>query len=177
MHDMDEGERSILERLDARLEDPALRRRLDEIADRVVRALAERPDDVMAWEPVPLELYGVDLPGGILSSWVFALRAGATSGAERHPNSRQRMRSWRGGGDFQSRVGAQPWHTQTLTSERRAPLEERWVSIAPNTWHQVVVPHRDWTVVSFQTATVEELVEERPHPDREGEVKRRRYVD
>jgi hypothetical protein len=57
------------------------------------------PEDVLAWEPIPLDLYKVPLPKAIHSSWVFILRANTVSGAERHPNSHQRMMSYRGTGD------------------------------------------------------------------------------
>ena len=174
---METEERRILEELDARLADAGVRARIDEIVDRVEKALAEAPDDVMAWEPIPLELYGGELPGGIHSSWVFVLREGATTGAERHPNSRQRMTSWRGSGDFQTRPG-EDWSSHRLRPcSSGAPLEERWVSIPTNVWHQGAVFGTSWAVVSFQTADVDELVEERPDVDREGEVRRRKYVE
>jgi hypothetical protein len=56
---------------------------------------------VMAWEPIPLSIYGNALPAMIRSSWVFILRAGTNTGAERHPNSHQRMMSFEGSGDMQ----------------------------------------------------------------------------
>ncbi len=174
---MEKEERRILEELDARLAGEGVRERIDEIVDRVERALAGSPDEVMAWEPIPLDLYGDAPPGGVRSSWVFVLRAGATTGAERHPNSRQRMVSWRGSGDFQMRPGEE-WCSHRLRPfSSEAPLEERWISIPPNVWHQGVVSSSSWTVVSFQTASVDELVEERPDVDGEGEVRRRKYVE
>ena len=109
------------------------------------------------------------------------LRRGVTTGAERHPNSRQRMVSWSGSGDFQVHDGAR-WVSHLLVDDPKAPLESRWVSIPPSTWHQGVVGDRDWLVVSFQTAAAGELVEERPdpadpdpfHPRR---TRRRRYAE
>jgi hypothetical protein len=58
---------------------------------------------VMAWEPIPLSIYGNALPAMIRSIWVFILRAGTNTGAERHPNSHQRMMSFEGSGDMQIR--------------------------------------------------------------------------
>jgi hypothetical protein len=109
------------------------------------------------------------------------LRRGVTTGAERHPNSRQRMFSLSGGGDFQVHDGTR-WTSHFLVTDRRAPLEERWVSIPPNTWHQGVVGEKDWLVVSFQTAAPGELIEERPDPDdpdpfRPSRTRRRRYAE
>lgn len=122
----------------------------------------------MAWEPIPLSMYGGSLPALVRSSWVFILRAGATTGAERHPNSQQRMMSYRGTGDLQT-GGEDRWQSHRLSSEASAALEQRWISVPPSVWHQAVVPDQDWIVVSFHTVSAEELIEERPDsgdPDR-----------
>src|SRR5207249_1597152 len=89
------------------------------------------------------------------------LRTGTTTGAERHPNSHQRMMSFRGTGDMQT-GGDGRWQTNALISDRGAELEQKWVSIPENVWHQAVVPDADWVVVSFHTVPAEELIEERP---------------
>ncbi len=91
----------LLEQLDALIRQPDIEARLDPIADRVERKLAGDPIAVMAWEPVPLEVYGRALPDGMRSSWVFVLRGkGTNTGPERHPNSHQRMASYRRSGDM-----------------------------------------------------------------------------
>lgn len=46
----------------------------------------------------------------------------------------------------------------------------RWASIPLNVWHQAVVFHKNWVVVSFHTALTHELIEERP----DGDVTRQR---
>jgi len=123
----------------------------------------------LAWEPIPLAAYGSELPSFIQSSWVFILRARTITGAERHPNSHQRLVSYRGSGDFQisfqgSEISETPdWHSNLLTSSA-VGLDQRWVSIPTNTWHQGVTGDDDWIVVSFQTAPERELIEERPDP-------------
>jgi hypothetical protein len=63
----------------------AIRPKIDSIVARVEEKLRERPDDVLAWEPIPLDLYTAPLLETIRSSWVFVLRANTTTGAERHP--------------------------------------------------------------------------------------------
>jgi hypothetical protein len=148
---------------------------LDAIATRVEQKLDADPSALMAWEPVPLAVYSTPLPEGIASSWVFVLRAGAVTGAERHPNSRQRMMSYRGTGDMQV-WSDQGWQSHLLVSDRRAPLDARWVSIPPETWHQVVVPSRHWAVVSFHTVADTDLIEERPGPTSTNLPVQRRYV-
>jgi hypothetical protein len=181
MGSWNDSERSVLELLDAAVFSPSAVAALRPICDRVLGILARSPREIEAWEPVPLSLYGVELPADVGSSWVFVLRRGVTTGAERHPNSRQRMVSWSGGGDFQVHDGER-WASHRLVSDPAAALERRWVSIPPDTWHQGVVADADWLVVSFHTVSAGELIEERPDPAdpdpfRPRRTRRRRYVD
>jgi hypothetical protein len=171
---MSPQERSLLEALDAALQSDAVRARIEPIVQHVAQKLAQDSTACMAWEPIPLSVYGNSLPEPIHSSWVFILRAGATTGAERHPNSHQRMMSYQGTGDLQT-GGEGRWQSNPLVSG--APnLEERWVSIPPNVWHQVVVPGQDWVVVSFHTVPAHELIEERPDTADTGQTHQRLYL-
>src|SRR5262249_47504443 len=79
-------ERKILESLDAMVSRPEVAAQLDTIGERVLATLARGPREIEAWETVPLSLYGGRLEPEIKSSWVFVLRQGVTTGAERHPN-------------------------------------------------------------------------------------------
>jgi hypothetical protein len=137
--------------------------------------LAKDPRALMAWEVVPPSAYRVELPGVIRSSWVFILRAGAATGAERHPNSQQRMMSYRGAGNFPVWDGT-AWQSNHLVSDRAAPLENRWVSIPVNAWHQSLKPEENWVVVSFHTAGEDELIEERGDPSAPAAISSRRYL-
>jgi hypothetical protein len=160
-------EKSLLETLDGIVRSEKMRAQIRPIVERVRADLSRKTKAVMAWEPIPLEIFGGALPSGIRSAWVFILRAGANTGAERHPNSHQRMMSFEGSGDLQVRaelaVGRDDqWQSNVLVSELDAPLEQRWVSIPSNVWHQPVIPKSaDWVVVSFHTVPAEELIEER----------------
>ncbi len=168
-------ELEVLEALDTAVLFEATRHRIDEIVDRVDRKLERRPDEVLAWEPIPLEFYVSSLPEGICSSWVFILRAHTVTGAERHPNSHQRMMSYRGSGDFQTLENGH-WRSHFLNSEPTAPLEDRWISIPPNIWHQGVVLEEQWVVVSFHTVPADELIEERPESENSNTTRRRKYI-
>ncbi len=160
-HDCDENEVAILRLLDGLLRDPSARTVIDAIASRVEAHLNADTTAPLAWEPVPLNTYTGKLPKFIRSSWVFVLRGNSTSGAERHPNSHQRVMSYRGKGDLQTRVGDE-WHSHVLIDDPSEPLLSRWASIPPNTWHQAVVSGSHWYVVSFHTVPDHELIEERP---------------
>lgn len=168
-------ERSLLESLDAILRSEAIRARITPIVQRVAQNLAQNRAASMAYEPIPLSVYEETLASAIRSSWVFILRAGATTGAERHPNSHQWMMSYQGTGDLQT-GGAGHWQSNPLVSEGRAGLEERWVSVPPNVWHQAVVPDQDWVVISFHTAAAHELIEERPEEAGTSLTYQRRYL-
>ena len=170
---MNPTERDILAALDRAVR--AAAGDIEPIVARVDRALQASPGDVLAWEPIPLSMYKSPLPETIRSSWVFVLRANLATGAERHPNSHQRMMSFRGRGDFPTRTG-EAWVSHYLRSDPEATVEERWISIPPNVWHQGVVGPEDWAVVSFHTVLDHELIEERPALETEAETRRRHYV-
>jgi len=175
-------ERSWLAELDAIVGSEEIRAQIYPIVERVRAELARNEKAQMTWEPIPLTIYGGALPSGIRSSWVFVLRGGAATGAERHPNSHQRMMSFEATGDLQVRAGLAnggegQWQSNLLVSEPEAPLERRWISILRNVWHQVVVPEGpDWVVVSFHTVSAEELIEERPDFDDPTGTKQMRYL-
>jgi hypothetical protein len=165
-------ERSLLEKLDKIVRSGRIRAQIRPIVERVRADLVRKPDALMAWEPVVLETFG-GLPPAIRSGWVFILRAGSDTGAERHPNSHQRMMSFEATGDLQTDAEAAPrnvrseseieWQSNVLVSDPDAPLERRWISIPKNVWHRPVIPKgADWVVVSFHTLSAAELIEERP---------------
>ncbi len=172
---MEAKEIRVLEALERAVRTEPAEALIAEIVARVERSLEADPGASMAWEPIPLDVYE-SLPEGVRSSWVFILRARVVTGAERHPNSRQRMRSWRGGGDFQTRPGTE-WQSHLLRSDPGAAVDEQWLSIPPNVWHQGVVGDQNWVVVSFQTASERDLIEERPDGEDEDSVRRSKYLD
>ena len=169
-------ERSRLELLDAALQSGSVRDHIRSVVVRVSEALAQKKDALMSWEPIPLDIFVTTLPAEIRSAWVFVLRAGADTGAERHPNSHQRMMSFEGSGDFQTGEPGK-WQSNVLVSDPDAPLERRWISIRTNVWHRPVINNAaDWAVVSFHTVPAEELVEERPDDSREAGTRQMKYL-
>ena len=171
----DERELTTLRLLDELLCRAAIRAAIDPIASRVLAQLDADALAPLAWEPIPSGLYSGALPEFIRSSWVFALRGNSASGAERHPNSHQRVRSYRGVGDLQVFVDG-AWRSHVLSDNPHAALLSRWASIPHNTWHQAVVTGPHWAVVSFHTVPDHELIEERPDSNRSDITHQRRYV-
>jgi hypothetical protein len=187
-HAMKPEERARLEKLDTIVRSDELRAKIYPIVDRVCAALSQKPESLMTWEPLPMEIFGEGLPPEIRSGWIFVLRAGADTGAERHPNSHQRMMTLHGSGDMktQSKKGELrikkdekgiDWQANVLVSEPSAALERRWISIPPNVWHRPVVGRNaDWVVISFHTVLAEELIEEKLDESGAG-TKQKKYVE
>lgn len=173
---MTSEEHSRLEVLDRALRPESVRTTIRSIVVRVREQLARGKEMVMSWEPFPLEILATTLPPEIQSGWVFVLRAGADTGAERHPNSHQRMMSFEGSGDFQTGEPGN-WQSNVLVSDPGAPLERRWISIPANVWHRPLInAGSHWAVVSFHTVPAEELIEERPDDSRDGGTRQMKYV-
>src|SRR5947208_15647317 len=121
-------ERSRLESLDAVLRSENVRERIRPIVERVRTELGRRKEALMAWKPIPLTVFGGALAPGVRSAWVFVLRAGADTGAERHPNTHQPMMSFDGGGALQT---GEPvaWQSNVFVSNLVAPLDARVILI------------------------------------------------
>ena len=169
------AERARLEKIDAVLNRKEVRAKILSVVGRVRHRLRSKKSLSLAWETIPLTIFEGRLPKSVRSAWVFGLRAGISTGVERHPNSRQRMMSFEGTGDLQT-AGRGKWRSNVLISEPNAPLEQRWISIPPNRWHRPVIPKSgDWVVVSFHTATADELIEERPADSQSDRTKQSRY--
>jgi hypothetical protein len=157
------SERDILESLDRAIQAPRASALLSVLTDEVGAVLKRDSAARLAWRSVPLEIYD-HLPESIASSWVFVLRAGCSSGAERHPNSIQRVMSYRGQADMRTWDGER-WVSNLLCSGAERELEQRWLSIPTNVWHRPVMGDVDWAVISFHTASDTELIEELPLDD------------
>ncbi len=172
----DDRELTTLCLLDELLHRAAIRAAIDPLASRVLAQLDADALAPLAWESIPLGLYGDTLPRFIRSSWVFVLRGNSASGAERHPNSHQRVMSYRGVGDLQVFIDGE-WRSHVLGDNPQAPVRSRWASIPHDTWHQAVVAGPHWVVVSFHTVPDHELIEERPDSIDIDVTYRRRYVN
>jgi hypothetical protein len=170
-------ERMRLESIDTILRSESVREQIRPIIERVRAELARKKEALMTWGPIALTVFGRALPPEVRSAWVFVLRASADTGAERHPNSHQRMMSFEGSGDMQTGEPGQ-WQSNVLISDPEAPLERRWISIPQNVWHRPVIgAAADWVVVSFHTVPANELIEERPDDSSKDRTKQMKYLD
>jgi len=169
-------ERSCLESIETVLRSENVGEQIRPIVERVRAELRRKKEALMTWEPIPLTVFGRALLPEIRSAWVFVLRVGADTGAERHPNSHQRMMSFEGSGDLQTGEPGQ-WQSNLLVSSSEVSVERRWISIPPNVWHRPVVgADADWAVVSFHTVVADELIEEKPHASSKDGTKQMKYL-
>jgi hypothetical protein len=157
-----------------RLRSPRVGDALAPALARVESALSARPGQPQAWEPLPLGSLGFQPPTEIQSCWIFVLRANATFGAERHPNSHQRTIGLSGAALFELFVDGSwsPWPIRGGGDDSESASA---VSIAPSVWHRIQVGPQNFVSVSFHTVRSEQLIEETPVGADLSITKQRRY--
>lgn len=164
----------VLHELSGLITSQGVSQRIAPVLTRVESVLAASPEQPQAWESVPLSLFGLDLPAGIKSCWVFVLRSGISLGAERHPNSDQRTVALRGSALFEIFISG-VWSPRPIDAAHTNPIEGRWVSISASTWHRIKVGPQNLLSCSFHTVPEAELIEETPVGDDLSVTRTRRY--
>jgi hypothetical protein len=147
--------------------------KLSPVLTRILRALDDGPDLPQAWEPLPKDFFAEPLPGGIVSCWAFALRAGGIFTNERHPNSWQRSIGIRGNALFEVYEDGR-WQPRPVAASG-PDVAARAVSIPPNMWHRITIGPETFVSLSFHTAPASELIEETCVGDDFATTKRRLY--
>ena len=168
------NEDAVLTELQAIIHSPTIRSQLTGTLARVEGTLAASQDQPQAWEPVPLERFGPALPRAIKSCWVFVLRANASFGAERHPNSHQRTVALRGSALFELYRDAN-WSPMPIDAASDDPMKGKWVSIPVSTWHRIKIGPKTLVSLSFHTVPANELIEETPVAEDMAVTRRRLY--
>ena len=149
---------AILSKLEHTLRSGNTVGRLAPVIDRLLRELDQSPAQPQAWQPLDENFLDVELPGGIASCWLFALRGAARFPAERHPNSWQRSIALRGRALFEIyQDGA--WQPRPLDGAG-ATIEKRSISIPTNMWHRIEIGSEPLVSLSFHTVPAAELIEE-----------------
>jgi len=156
---MDQSEQEYLRKIEALLDNEKARFVIDKAVIETKAMLDADPERLTAAVQVSLSVFGDSLPSEIKSCRVFALRAGLESGIECHPNSHQRVLSLEGTGEIRVFDDPEPY-TVSLRSDRGGPLKLRWGSLQENIWHQPVAGMEDWVVLTFHTASEDELIDE-----------------
>ena len=128
---------------------------------RVERALLSHPDHPQAWEPLSVTALPFSIPEGIQSCWIFILRAEASFGAERHPNSHQRTVALSGDALFELLVD-DSWSQLPIRAANDEMDSTSSVSIPPSIWHRITIGEENFMSMSFHTVLAEQLIEETP---------------
>jgi hypothetical protein len=165
----------IIKELDDIVKEDVIKAIVDSFESEAEKKLKKNSGIDIQWLSIPIDLFGDSLPDCIKSSWVFVIRSNVSTGPERHPNSHQRMMSYRDAGKIQTWDGKR-WLTRKLVSTEEEPLGKRWISIPENVFHRAVTGKKTWVVVSFHTVPANELVEERAPIDDLSKVKKQRYI-
>lgn len=168
---MADEEQALMAGLARLVHRPGTRQFLDRVVFTLRAKLQADPAAKSTCAPLPLELYGKELPSDIRSSWVFVLREGHRHPAERHPNSIQRMFALDGAGAMEV-WSADGWRHCPLEPGADAP----GLSIAALQWHRPVLLEAPWGVVSFHTVAAKDLVEEIGDPAVGGVEASRHYL-
>lgn len=149
---------------------PGTRDALSPVIAELEETLAAQPGVPQAWKSLALDRLPVKLPEEIQSCWVFVLRAGATFGAERHPNSHQRSVALSGNADFELFEGG-GWKAHPIGRDRA----DSAISIPPMAWHRIQIGPANFVSASFHTCPSDQLIEETPVADDLSVTKQRAY--
>jgi hypothetical protein len=150
----------VITRLLKLIAQPEIGFKLAPLLARVEADLLSHPKLPQAWEPLPLSLFGREMPIEIKSCWFFVLRKGALFGAERHPNSHQRSFALKGSCLFEV-FDKKTWAPHPLDAVGKS-IKSRTLSIPPGTWHRLTVGPSNFVSLSFHTVPAKKLVEETP---------------
>jgi hypothetical protein len=146
---------------------------LSPVIARLLGELAASQDLPQAWQALDEEFFDSELPPGVVSAWLFALRGGGKFPNERHPNSWQRSLALRGRALFEV-YGDDSWQQHQLDGAGRT-TQERAISIPPNMWHRIAIGPEPFVSLSFHTAVAAELIEETCEADDFSRTHRRLY--
>jgi len=164
----------ITDELSCILKSPDVRGVLTPMIAQMEHSLSVQSDQPQVWKSLPLDFLPCKLPSGILSCWLFVLRANAKFGAERHPNSHQRSVALSGSALFEL-FERGSWISWPLTGGAAEPGSASAISIPPSVWHRIQIGAENFVSASFHTIPVEQLIEETPIGDNLSVTKQRRY--
>lgn len=115
-------------------------------------------DSISITKTIPVDRFNGLLPGQIKLCRIFALKANTKSRIERHTNSYQRTLTCFGEGDTKI-LENNVWKSN-IRKGLGSSIENRWLSVPENTWHQPIALSTDWITITFHTASESEIIDE-----------------
>lgn len=146
-------EQSILEKLDQTIKDPQISSLLTPLIDK-----ARNEKEFPVTKNVPLSLFKNKLPKQINLCRIFILPSNTKSKIEKHKNSFQRTVTIFGSGDTKI-LNNDLWSSNVRKAYGKT-IEDRWLSVLENTWHQPISGKEDWITVTFHTASEKDIIDE-----------------
>lgn len=108
---------------------------------------------------IPISKFGEKLPKGFGLCRIFILKANTEAKVERHTNSIQRVMSYKGSGTIKVQR-SNKWISNPLSSNKNNPVENRWLTVEENIWHQPISGPENWITVTFHTADEKTIIDE-----------------
>ena len=154
---LDPNERKVLESLDEILNQKSILSSLVPLIDKTFDEFKQSGVTSLT-KNIPLEIFGDKLPGEINLCRLFILKANTKSKIERHTNSFQRTFTYSGEGDTKVFLNG-TWKSETRKSTENS-IEDRWLSVSENIWHEPKALNTNWITITFHTAKENEITDE-----------------
>ena len=150
-------EKIFLEKLDGLLKKREIISLITPIISEVKKEL-EQKKVVSITKNIPVELFGSELPTSINLCRLFILKSNTKSKIERHTNSYQRTYTLYGEGD--TKILENNIWKSNIRKSLGSSIEDRWLSVPENTWHQPISFSDDWITITFHTTSESEIIDE-----------------
>lgn len=147
------NEKIVLENLDQIIKDPQIVNLLMPLIEE-----AKNGKGLPVTKNVSFSVFQQKLPKQINLCRIFILPANTKSKTEKHTNSFQRTVTIVGSGETKI-LNNNIWVSNVRTA-RGKTIEERWLSVPENTWHQPISGTEDWITVTFHTASEKDIIDE-----------------
>ena len=154
---MNSDEIKIISFLDDLLRNTSISKLIDLEIVKARKAL-ENSNSSSITETLPLSVFENKLSKDINLCRLFILKANLKSKIERHRNSHQRTFTCFGEGD--TRILENNIWKSNISKSLGASIDNRWLSVPENTWHQPIALLNDWITITFHTASESEIIDE-----------------
>ena len=150
-------EKNILENLDGLLKKRDIISFITPMINEIKKELNQKKV-ISITKNIPTESFGNELPASINLCRLFILKANTKSKIERHTNSYQRTCTLYGEGD--TKIFENNTWKSNVRKDSGSSIEDRWLSVPENTWHQPIALSDDWITITFHTASENEIIDE-----------------